>query len=387
MVPPVQPHVRWPPGYPLLLAPFFTGAPTPASPAFWHAIERAMTAQVLVGATLPLLVVVLARRIMPPAAAWCAGLLSACCPMLVATCAFLVTEIPFTVMLLLALLALSRQLERPTPLGASVAGLLCGYLVLMRSFAPALVAVAAAHLAVRGRGAGRGRAALVLVAVAAGLVLPWPVRQYEVLARGAPPDSYLGEALATSLYPDLRYGSSPRGYPFLADQRFHEFSTSPSAALAETWRRIRDDPWPNLRWQLAGKWLTLWEFDEIQSPGIVVYAVQHGLFRPAFMNPRGGAEPLAVLYWGFPALYCLAVPLVFVGAVLTARGQWDDAGARTIELLYLVLATSVVLHSLILPLPRYQWPMRPILYLLALATLARLGRGRPGLAYGGPSGE
>src|SRR5262249_26815958 len=220
-------------GYPLLLAPFFTGAPTPASPAFWRAIERAMTAQVLVGATLPLLVVVLARRTMPPAAAWGAGLLSACCPVLVTTCAFLVTEIPFAVLLLLTLLALSRHLERPTPLGAALAGLLSGYLVLMRSFAPALVAVAAAHLAVRGRGAGRGRAALVLIAVAALLVIPWHVRQHEVLAHGAPPDSYLGEALATSLYPDLRYGSSPRGFPFLADRRFREFSTSPSAALAE----------------------------------------------------------------------------------------------------------------------------------------------------------
>src|SRR5262249_14613787 len=82
-------------------------------------------------------------------------LLSACCPVLVTTCAFLITEIPFTVLLLLTLLALSRQLEHPTALGATVAGLLCGYLVLMRSFAPALVAVAAAHLAVRGRGAGR----------------------------------------------------------------------------------------------------------------------------------------------------------------------------------------------------------------------------------------
>src|SRR5262249_19990348 len=150
VMPPVQPHVRWPPGYPLLLAPFFAGVPMPSTPAFWRAIERAMTTQVLVGATLPLLVVVLAGRIMPPAAAWAAGLLSACCPMLAATCAFLVTEIPFTVLLLLTLTALSRQLERPTPLGAAVAGLLCGYLVLMRSFAPTLVVVAAAHLAVRG---------------------------------------------------------------------------------------------------------------------------------------------------------------------------------------------------------------------------------------------
>ena len=82
-------------------------------------------------------------------------------------------------------------------------------------------------------------------------------------------------------------------------------------------------------------------------------------------------------------LATLGVALVFAGVVLTVRGRWDDRCARTIELLYLVLATSVVVHSVILPLPRYQWPMRPILYLLAFATLARLGGGRPGLAHGG----
>src|SRR5262249_11214957 len=329
---------RCPRGAPLRLAPSFVGVQPPTPPFCRRAIGGAMTAQVLVGAPLPLLVVVLARRIMPPAAAWCAGVLSACCPVLVTTCAFLVTEIPFTVLLLLALLALSRQLERPATAGAAAAGLLCGYLALVRSVAPALIVVAAVHPAVRGRGPQRRRAALVLAAVAAAVVTPWHLRQHEVAARGAPPDSYLGEALATSLYPDLRYGNAPRGFPFLADRRFREFSTSPSAALAETWRRIRADPWPNLRWQLVGKWVTRWEFDEIPRAGIVVYAVQHGLLRPAFLNPGGDAEPLAAFYWIFRALYYLVVPLVFAGAVVTLRRRWDDRVARTIELLYLVLA-------------------------------------------------
>src|SRR5262249_36261700 len=161
--------------------------------------------------------------------------------------------------------------EHPTLAGSAVAGLLCGCLVLVRTFASALVVVVAIHLAIRGRGERGRRAALVLIVVAAALCVPWTLHQHDAVAHGAPPDSYLGEALATSLYPDFRYGGAPRGFPYLADRRFHEFSTSPAAALAETWRRIQSDPWPNLRWQLVGKWLTLWEFDEIQSPGIVVY--------------------------------------------------------------------------------------------------------------------
>ncbi len=362
MEPPLEPHTRWPPGYPGLLALLFAGR------GLVESVSLAMWTQVILASTLPLLVVALGRRVMPAGAAWCAGLLTACCPVLVTSPAFLVTESTFTLLLFLMLLALVPVLERPSMSGAAVVGLVAGFLALVRSSALFLPFVVAAYLAFRGAGPGRHRAAIALLLVALSVTVPWEVRRRVMIAHGAKPLSSLVEGLATSLYPDFRYGDAPRGYPMTADPRFAEFSTSLSGVLGETWRRTLDDPWPNLRWQLAGKWVTLWEFDEIQSPPIHVYPVRNGLFRPASKNPTGQTEPLAAFYWVFRALYYPVVAAVLIGAVVVWRRRGDTLADRITEALYVVLGYTVIIHSIVHPLPRYMWPMRPILFLLALRT-------------------
>jgi hypothetical protein len=122
------------------------------------------------------------------------------------------------------------------------------------------------------------------------------------------------------------------------------------------------------------RWLTLWKFHMIQSPPIHIYPVRHGLFRPAFINPAGTDEPLAPVYWLFRALYWIVVPLVLAGAVLVvrARNAPSTPGRRAVDLLYVILACHVVLHSIVIPEPRFMLPMRPVLFLLALATAAAL---------------
>ena len=105
----------------------------------------------------------------------------------------------------------------------------------------------------------------------------------------------------------------------MADPEFPEFSQSISKTLAKLWERTKADPWPNLRWNLVGRWLTLWEFHMIQDPPIHIYPVRRGLFRPAAINPDGRDEPLRAVYWVFRALYDLVVPAVLIGAVVALR--------------------------------------------------------------------
>src|SRR5262249_20082467 len=115
-------------------------------------------------------------------------------------------------------------------------------------------------------------------------------------------------------------------------------------------------------------------FRGTQRRPIHISPVRRGLFRPAFINPPGMAEPLAWVYWLFRFLYWVAVPLVFAGAVravLTLRAP-STPGRRAVEVLYVLLACHVVLHSIVIPEPRFMLPMRPILFLLALATIAAL---------------
>jgi hypothetical protein len=383
LAPPIEPHLRFPPGYPLLLAPFFVGrdgSGVAADTALRQGAAWAMRAQVMVGSLLPVLVVLLGLRIMPPTPAWLAGILTAGCPVLVTSCSFLMTEIPFSVLLLGTLLVVGRRLASPTLPGALAAGILCGYLVLTRSFALLLPGVAALHLAGRGSGPGR-RAAAALLAAALLVVLPWWVRNRVLIADGVPAPSYLAEAIGISVYPDLRGPKGPRGFGHLIDPEYPRFTTSLGAVLAELRRRVEADPWPQLRWHLAGRWLMLWEFHQVGAPPIHLHVVRNGLFRPAHLSRSRRTEPLAAVYWVFRGLYYLVVPAVLVGAVLVAR-RWRDPPTvpqRNVELLYLVLAYTVVVNGLICPLPRYLWPVRPLLYLLAawsFTELARLVRAR-----------
>jgi tetratricopeptide (TPR) repeat protein len=369
LVPPFVPQMRWPPGYPLLLAPFYVGE----SP--FDGARRARVAQVLLGSLLPVLTVVLGGGLVPPVAAWGAGIFAAFCPVLAATPAFLVSETDFAVLLAVALLVLGRLVEAPSRGRALAAGLLCGAIALVRSSAIALPLVAAAYLAGRSPGAERRRAALVLVATAALLIAPWEIRFHVHAARGVPAPSYFARPLAEGIYPDLVYRGSAPGYAFMTDPEFKNFSTSITRTLATLWERTKTDPWPNLRWNLVGRWLTLWRFEMIQSPPINIYPVREGLFRPAALNPAGVDEPLAVLYHVFRALYyAVVVPGTFLGALLVFRRRRDPPtpASRLRELTYLVLAYNVLLHSVIIPEPRFLVPLRPILFVLALGTVAEV---------------
>src|SRR5262249_40895380 len=156
--------------------------------------------------------------------------------------------------------------------------------------------------ALRGLDGDRRRAALGLLLACGIVVGPWFVRD-RIVGRDAASPGYFTEVFAQSIYPDWRYGQAARGYAWLADPSYPQFSISFGATLAELWSRTREDPWPYVHWFLVGKWLTLWQFDMVQSPAVHIYPVAHGLFRPAQLNPAGVDEPLAGFYGAFRGLY------------------------------------------------------------------------------------
>ena len=113
--PPFQPYVRKPPGYPVLLAPFLAGRDLADGAA------AAMKAQVLLGSLLPPLVVVLGGRIVPAPLAVVAGLLTAACPVLVTTPAFLTTEAVVPLVLVVSTWSRARRCTS-TPLREDSSG-------------------------------------------------------------------------------------------------------------------------------------------------------------------------------------------------------------------------------------------------------------------------
>jgi len=80
------------------------------------------------------------------------------------------------------------------------------------------------------------------------------------------------------------------------------------------------------------------------------------------------------------------VPATLLGGVLVlGRRRSPTAASRLRELLYVVLAYNVVVHGILFPEPRYMLPLRPVLFVLAMATVAdvrdlvaaRVATGRP----------
>jgi len=369
VAPPLVPHMRWPPGYPAFLAPFYRGRDLRAGTA------AALPVQVVAAAVIPVLTVLLGTTLASGPLAWLAGLLAAACPILVTTPSFAVSETLFALLLLVLLLALRRLVERPGTGMAIATGILAGVLILVRTASLGLVGLAAAWLATRTPARGARRAAFLLLVLALAPAIAWEVRFRVEAARGTPAPSYLARPFAEGIYPDLVYADSERGYAMEADPEFPEFSTSIGETLRTAWQRAQADPWPALRWNLLDRWLVLWEFGMIQSPPIQIYPVAHGLFRPAGLDPGVPRdESLAALYWIFRALwYWCIVPGVALGAVQLLRRR--PAGTplvadRLRELFYVLVTGHVLLHGILIPEPRFLLPLRPVLFILSLAALS-----------------
>src|SRR5262245_23824533 len=377
VAPPLVPHMRWPPGYPAFLAPFYRGRELRAGTA------AALPVQVVAGAAIPVLTVLLGTTLASRPLAWLAGLFAAACPILVTTPSFAVSETLFTLLLLVLLLVLCRLVERPGTGMAIATGILGGAVILVRTAALGLVGLAAVWLAARNPVPGARRAAFVLLVLALVPAIAWEARFRVEAARGTPAPSYFARPFAEGIYPDLVYADSVRGYAMEADPEFPDFSTSIGRTLRTGWQRAQADPWPALRWNLLDRWLVLWEFGMIQSPPIQIYPVARGLFRPAGLDPGVPRdEPLAPLYWIFRALwYWCVVPGVALGAVQLLRRRPVGAPVladRLRELVYLLVAGHVLLHGILIPEPRFLLPLRPVCFILSLAALwgvaARLTR-------------
>src|SRR5262249_25103714 len=153
----------------------------------------AQAVQVVIGAALPLLVVMLGQRFLPGFLAALAGLLTACCPAMVTTPAFLASETVFTLLLFGTLLLFLPVVEQPSVGRGVTVGVLSSAVTLVRSDFGVIPWALALYLALRGSGPKRRRAAGALVLAAMVLPAAWEIRQ-RITATG-PVDSYFARPL------------------------------------------------------------------------------------------------------------------------------------------------------------------------------------------------
>jgi 4-amino-4-deoxy-L-arabinose transferase-like glycosyltransferase len=354
------------PGYPLLLAPLLD----PSSEA--RTVRRIVMVQALVGTVVVGLVLVLALRLMPQPLALGATLLTAMSPHLVNAGVHVLTETLFSLVVLLALLALPRAW--PASLSRMLAaGALFGWSALIRPTLLYFPLLLAALFAATARPA-RNRTAIAALLAGFLLVLaPWAVRNELQLGYASDPTLQIN-MIHHGLYPGFMYQDRPEtfGVPYRHDPRAAEIAASMDSVIREALRRFREQPGRQLRWYLLEKPLHLWAwYNMAQGWGdSFTYAVRKSPYfdRAPFQITRNISH---ALHWGVVALAALCCVMVWIPRLAAPLTATEAAGARSLAALLLYVT---LLHVIGAPFPRYSIPFRPELYMAAGIAIHLLHR-------------
>jgi 4-amino-4-deoxy-L-arabinose transferase-like glycosyltransferase len=323
-------------------------------------------AQGVVGATVPLLTLMVARRHFGDTVAWVAAGAAAVYPALVAYCGLLLTETLSTFLACLVALTTSILWRRRTALRAIAAGLSLGAATLCRAEWMTVAFVFIAALATfRSRtpaedDAGRVdlRTPLLVALVFASTLAPWTVRNHRALGGFAPVTTDGWRTLWIATYPGgwlewkreeplLSIEGPPDMPPLERAQRFR------TAAL----RNLREAPLTYLR-LCARRVLLLWA----GSHGNAISGLESSTSRS-----RGW---ILVAKLGLFALNLGIVLLAFVG-IWMSRPRWREL----LPLLVCIVVPSAT-YVLLFAVPRYHVPLLPLLFPFAAeALLSRCGPG------------
>jgi 4-amino-4-deoxy-L-arabinose transferase-like glycosyltransferase len=358
--PPPVPDATRPPGYPVFLLLLH-----PAKS--WEWLTKLGYVQSLLATFSVLLVFLLGRRFLADGWALAAAFLTAVCPSLVVMPTYVLSETLFTLLLLLAVLATSASLRRPTDWRFAVlTGLAWAASALVRptsQFLPLLFLLLA--MALPALASLRRAAAWCLLAFVLALA-PWQLRNQSL-----PPESggssLMVKALAHGSYPDFKFEGrdDSYGYPYHSDPRAEERARNLPSFARVLAADVQQHPGRMLRWYLVGKPIAFLSWADPQSWDIFIYAVDRS---PYLEN--------AWLKHSWHLMRVLHAPLALLATLATLIALWrprllvPEAGARAAMMLVaVVFAYAIAFHMVVAPFPRYNLPFRPLMFLLAALAL------------------
>jgi hypothetical protein len=361
------------PGYPAFLAACMRLTPDDVS-----ALALAQWLQILLGALLAPLTIVLGRRFLPTAWALLAGLGVAIWPHLVVFSSTLLSETVFGFAVLAVSILTARGQARDSAPLAGVAGFAAGLTNLINPlfglFPPAIAAVLAWR--------GQRRVALTYLL---GFVLvagAWSWRNHG-LDHAARSSDRVVTNLVQGSWPLFLYAMQDRSRNDIAKAYFEHVEAEiadvrahPRAGLKAMAARFRTDPATYAQWYLLEKPWLLCDWSVRAGWGDVYF----------HETQRSPYERVAAMRW-MHALCKALNPVVFALAVLAglaacwrvarggrrgAIGEDPAARAREFALLHAVLFCGYVtaVHVVLQGEPRYAVAYRPIELLLAVAALA-----------------
>lgn len=354
--------------------PLFIGAAQVIVPGWPGRDQMALTAEVqlirvlqaALGAALVGFVVLLARRLLTPRAAWIAGIALALSPALIIESGNLATESLFLALVFGGLLIYTTALTAPRRALRLIAltGLVLGLATLTRAVLLLFPLALVLHLALLRRQTWPRLTAVLLLSYAA-TVSTWTVYNLVVWDRVV----IGGEGILSFVY----QGATAKASPQEIDTALEiTIASDRGDRLHRLWARVREnilgDPlaWGLHRAKDLGK-ATLQPHNTQYYPGESIrYAAQDWV-----RNDRSWARLRALTqieaFWPKLAIYVFH----YGGLLGGLWGMWRLRRAwRSLFVLYALVIYVFGVHLILLALPRYLFPTYPALWMLAAGALA-----------------
>lgn len=350
------------PGYALFLSVFFKHADD-----FQQFHQMVLNAQALISSVTVVMIFGVAMRLAGLGVAVISGTLVALSPQLIIGSGYVLTETLSSFLLVLSLLVFVEAYNRRWIGLYWLCGIMIGFSALVRP-AVLLFPLALLILGVITKTNIKSYAALFLA-----MLLTWlPWQYWKNVNAQASEVSLMASSFALGGYPDLIYKNPAfKGYPYKEDAEYDQMTMAMPNAVSIVWARAKQQPLKYLQWYLFGKALMYWSPEEVAGPGgPYVYPVISSVYTRQAIP----AWTLSVMMNLHPILIFLAsiTCLCFVVEVRQAGINHKTNPALLITVLLVIYFTAV--HTVLAPLPRYSYPLYPIVYVLAAVTIVKLAR-------------
>jgi 4-amino-4-deoxy-L-arabinose transferase-like glycosyltransferase len=347
------------PGYPLFLYLF-----TSAKSAQGFAVN-VFYAQALISTLTIVVAYILGRMAIGIAGGAMAGLLTAISPHLINLNVYLLTETLFTFFLVSTLVALAWSINKSSIRGWIASGICLAAATLIKPTLQYFIVFLIFFIFVQ-PGINQKRLTILMIALPFIVIFSgWLVRNMITMGYLSDPSLSI-YTLQHGMYPQFMFNGEPRtfGYPYRFDPDTKQITSSLGSVVSAIVDRFVTRPGEHLLWFIS-KPLYLFRWDIIQGRGTFII--------PFVETPYQSSS----LFMFIHTLMRLAHP-VLVGCSLIGSGlAWlpskrlDMGRPRVLalRLLSLIYLYFILIHIAGAPFPRYSVPLRPITYVLAMATV------------------
>lgn len=342
------------PGYPYFLAllQLITGN-------LDRTVELAFKLQILMGASVSVITVLIARRLLPFSLAFIAGFIICIYPHQIIMTKYLLTESLFGFLFALSVYFMLRSIETRQTRFVFVYALLLAFATLTRPITLLMLPFLA--ILVSRRRLDLSREFMLASLLTFLCWLPWSLWTANSADLN---ESNIKQVVLYGSYPDFTYRQF-RGYPNLDDPDFTPSLGSWEGVYDSFSGRFSQAPLQHLGWYLIGKPLSLWSFSVVQGQGgPFIYPVESSIYDlpGLFSFSYRVLELLHPLFKVITVIAALLLALMFFfrkSVILT----------MPLALMAGVISYVTLFHIPLASLPRFSFPFQSFMVIMVLSVL------------------